>query len=59
MKESIQFLVLVENPQVKLRKQFIVSESQIAYFVSEFSDCVLVFQAMPDFYIPSLKSLNN
>lgn len=59
MKESIQFLVLVENPQIKFRKQFIVSESQIACFVSEYSDCVLVFQAMPDFYVPSLNSLNN
>lgn len=59
MKESIQFLVLVENPQAKFRKQFIVSDSQVSCFVSEFSDCVLVFQAMPDLYIPSLKSLNN
>lgn len=58
MKES-KFLVLVENPQRKFRKQYIVSESRIANFVSEFSDCVLVFQAMPDFYIPSLNPLNN
>ena len=33
MKESIQFLVLVENPQSKFRKQFIVSDSQVACFV--------------------------
>lgn len=59
MKDSIKFLVLVENSQRKFRKQYIVSESQIVYFVSEFSDCVLVFQAMPDFYIPSLNPLNN
>jgi hypothetical protein len=59
MKDSTQFLVLVENSQRKIRKQYIVSESQIVYFVSEFSDCVLVFQAMPDFYIPSLNPLNN
>jgi hypothetical protein len=58
MKDS-NFLVLVENSQRKFRKQYIVSESQIVYFVSEFSDCVLVFQAMPDFYIPSLNPLNN
>lgn len=58
MKESINFLVLVENPQTKSRKQFIVSDSQVAYFVSEFSDCVLVFQAMPDLYVPSLKPLS-
>lgn len=59
MKESIQFLVLVEYPQSKFRKHFIVSDSQIACFVSEFSDCILVFQAMPDYYVPSLKTLNN
>lgn len=59
MKDSINFLVLVENSQRKFRKQYIVSESQIVYFVSEFSDCVLVFQAMPDLYIPSLNPLNN
>lgn len=59
MKESIRFLVLVENPQRKFRKQFIISESQVVSFVSEYSDCTLVFQAMPDFYTPSLKSLNN
>ena len=59
MKESLQFLVLVEHPQSKFRKHFIVSDSQIVSFVSEFSDCILVFQAMPDSYVPSLKSLNN
>lgn len=53
MEESIHFLVLVENSQAKFLKQFIVSGSQVSRFVSEFSDCVLVFQAMPDFYIPS------